>query len=75
MVVIYTVIDSFKVFDLVYILTQGGPGNSTQIMATYIYQKSFRENYFGYGASVAALLTIFILVVSVLFLRYREREV
>lgn len=75
MVVIYTVIDSFKVFDLVYILTQGGPGNSTQIMATYIYQKSFRENYFGYGASVAVLLTIFILVVSVLFLRYREREV
>lgn len=75
MVVIYTVIDSFKVFDLVYILTQGGPGNSTQIMATYIYQKSFRENYFGYGASVAVLLTIFILVVSVLFLCYREREV
>ncbi|MGQ9622987.1 MAG: carbohydrate ABC transporter permease [Candidatus Caldatribacteriaceae bacterium] len=73
MVIVYTIIDSFKVFDLVYLLTQGGPGNATQIMATYIYRKSFAEYFFGYGSSVAILLTCFILAISVLYLRYQER--
>jgi len=73
MVIVYTVIDSFKVFDLVYLLTQGGPGHATQIMATYIYRKSFAEYFFGYGASIAVLLTCFILAISVLYLRYQER--
>lgn len=74
MVLIYTVIDSFKVFDIIYVMTQGGPGERTQIMATYLYRESFRHNHFGYGATIAVLLTIFVLVVSVLFQRYRERR-
>ena len=74
MVLVYTVIDSFKVFDIIYIMTRGGPGNKTQIMATYLYQESFRHNYFGYGATISVLLTIFVLAVSVLFQYSREKE-
>ena len=74
MVLVYTIIDSFKVFDIIYIMTRGGPGNKTQIMATYLYQESFRHNYFGYGATISVLLTIFVLTVAVLFQHFREKE-
>ena len=73
MVVIYTVIDSFKVFDLVFILTSGGPGNATEIMATYIYKQAFSFNHFGYGSAITVLLTLFVLVVSIFYQRAQER--
>lgn len=73
MIILYTVIDSFKVFDLVYIMTKGGPGNATQIMATYTYQKAFAESQVGYGAAIAVLLTIFLAALSITFIKIRER--
>jgi len=74
MVVVFTLIDSFKVFDIIYLMTSGGPGDKTQIMATYIYREAFRHNHYGYGAAVSILLTVFILAVSVIILRIRERS-
>jgi raffinose/stachyose/melibiose transport system permease protein len=74
MVVVFTLIDSFKVFDIIYLMTRGGPGDRTQIMATYLYREAFRHNYFGYGAAMSILLTLFILAVSVIILRLRERS-
>ncbi len=73
MVVLYTIIDSFKVFDLVYLLTKGGPGNATQIVSTYIYQKAFSEAQVGYGASIAVILTAFLVVLSAGYIKIRER--
>ncbi len=74
MVIMYTIIDSFKVFDIIYMMTRGGPGDRTQIMATYLYRESFRHSRFGYGATIAVLLTVFVVTVAVLFQRIRERE-
>ncbi len=73
MVILYTIIDSFKVFDLVYLLTKGGPGNATQIVSTYIYQKAFSEAQVGYGASIAVVLTVFLVVLSAGYIKIRER--
>lgn len=73
MVVVFTLIDSFKVFDIIYLMTRGGPGDKTQIMATYIYREAFRHNYFGYAAAVSILLTVVVLAVSVIIVRLRER--
>ena len=75
MVMVYTVIDSFKVFDIVYIMTGGGPGDRTQILATYLYRESFRLHDFGYGATLAVILTIFVVGVAILFQRIRAEEV
>lgn len=75
MVMVYTVIDSFKVFDIVYIMTGGGPGDRTQILATYLYRESFRLHDFGYGATLAVILTIFVVGVAILFQRVRAEEV
>jgi raffinose/stachyose/melibiose transport system permease protein len=74
MVVVFTLIDSFKVFDIIYLMTRGGPGDKTQIMATFIYREAFRHNHYGYSAAVSILLTTFILAVSVIILRLRERS-
>lgn len=62
-VIAYTTIQSFKAFDLVYAMTQGGPNNSSSILATLVYLTAFNEFRFGYAAaqSILMILTIAIL--------------
>ena len=55
MMLVYTVIDSFKVYDLVLVMTSGGPNDATQIMTYYIYKQAFNFNKFGYGSAAAIL--------------------
>lgn len=63
-------IDTFKLFGKVYALTQGGPGNSTETLSTFIYREGF--SYFNLGrASTASLLTL--LVVSLISLVYIKK--
>ena len=73
MVVVYTMIDSFKVFDIIYLMTRGGPGDSTQIISTYMYREAFRHNHFGYAAAISLVLTLFVLGVSLFIIRAREK--
>ncbi|MCR4908797.1 MAG: sugar ABC transporter permease [Lachnospiraceae bacterium] len=65
--IILSLIGSLKYFDLVYIMTGGGPGTSTELMATYMYKNSFVTFNMGYGSTIAAgmfiLITIFAAVV------------
>jgi raffinose/stachyose/melibiose transport system permease protein len=62
-----TVIAGLKSFDLVYMTTAGGPGNSTSVPATEVYQRAFQTNQVGSAAAMAVALTvlIFTLVVAV----------
>ncbi|GAA5059869.1 ABC-type sugar transport system permease subunit [Thermocatellispora tengchongensis] len=64
----------FQAFDHVWIMTKGGPDDSTQLIATYTYQKAFMENEVGYGATLSLVLTVISLIVSVAVVRVRERE-
>ena len=68
-----SLIGGFKVFDLVYVMTAGGPGYHTEVVATYIFKQSFQQNFVGYGTALSIVLTVIILFVSVLFIRLRER--
>jgi len=74
MVIVYTVIGGFNVFDVVYIMTQGGPANASEVIATYTYQKSFQENEVGYGAALSMVMTIIALLAAVVTLKLRSRE-
>lgn len=56
---ILTVIASLKAFDLVYVMTQGGPGTSTLVTNMYMYQQGFDLRHFGY-ASAVAIVSLFI---------------
>lgn len=56
---------SLKYFDLVYVMTNGGPGTSTELMATYMYKHSFVKFNMGYGSAVAAGMFILITLFSI----------
>lgn len=68
-------IESFKVFDLILVMTNGGPGISTLVLSQYIYRKGFEENDFGYASAVAIVLFLICIVVTVVqFLINKRRE-
>lgn len=58
-----------KIFDQVYLMTQGGPFNSTYVVVQYIYKQAFQSNHGGYGATVAVALFAAIAALSVLQFR------
>lgn len=73
MIVAYTLIGGLNVFDIVYIMTGGGPANSTELIATYTYKQSFQLNSVGYGAALSMVMTLLSLISSVLFLKFRSK--
>ncbi len=72
--ILFLTIGSMRVFDLVYIMTKGGPYHTTETMATYLFTKAFRNNEVGYGASVAVFLTLFVLMISFFYTRYINKK-
>ena len=65
---ILSMVGSLKYFDLVYVMTGGGPGTSTELMATYMYKQSFVNFNMGYGSAVAGGMFILISVISLITL-------
>jgi len=57
-VIILGMIGGVKTFDIVWLLTKGGPGNSTQFLATYLYKYSIVEFKAGYGATIAVVMIL-----------------
>ena len=75
-VLVTNVIGSFQQFDTVYVMTQGGPGESTTTMNYYIYQQAFQLFHAGYAATLSILLFAVILLVTVVQFRYfRKRTI
>ncbi len=71
--VLVRLMDTFKLFDIVYQLTGGGPGNVTETIAYYTYLEGFKFFSLGYTAAMAFIQLIVITVVAQRFLRYQER--
>jgi multiple sugar transport system permease protein len=69
LVLILQLIYQFKIFDQVYLLTQGGPFNSTTVVLLYMYRQAFNQNRGGYGAAVAMILVFIIILASLLQFR------
>ena len=66
---IIAVAGSLNVFDLVYVMTNGGPYNSTQTVMTYVYQEAFSNYSFGYAAAIAVLLFLIVAIITIVSLR------
>lgn len=62
-------INTFKVFDLVYVMTGGGPGNATQMLSTYSYKLSFSQHRYDMGAVASNVLLLVLLVVGLFYIR------
>jgi multiple sugar transport system permease protein len=60
--ILFRTVFAFKVFDEIFLLTSGGPGNSTEVLSLYIYRVQFLFTDFGYGALLSMLTIVFVLV-------------
>lgn len=69
---LFRVIDSLKNFDVIYVMTQGGPGRASETINLYAFQTGFQYFHFGYAAALALVLTLLVLGVSTLLLQFRR---
>ena len=67
-------IDAFKVFDTVYVMTNGGPGSATEMLPNYIYKQGLKFFDAGYAAALAIVFVLTMTLCTTLFLRWRKRE-
>lgn len=74
LLVLNSLIGSFKVFDLIYLMTKGGPFHSSEVIATYMFRQAFTLNDVGYGAAISISLAIIIATCSIIYIRFAEKE-
>jgi multiple sugar transport system permease protein len=65
LLVIINIIYSLHVFDLIYVMTGGGPGFSTTVLVQYIYQMAFTEGQMGYASAIGVVLYLLLLIFTV----------
>jgi raffinose/stachyose/melibiose transport system permease protein len=68
-----TIIAAMRVFDLVYVTTRGGPGDSTLVTGFLVYRAAFQQNRIGFAAAVATVMMILILAISLGILKLQSR--
>jgi multiple sugar transport system permease protein len=67
-------IDSFKTFDSIFVMTNGGPGASTEVMSLYIYRKGLPYMEMGYASALSYLFVILLTVIATLLIRQLSRS-
>lgn len=68
-VLVLRTIEAFKVFDIVYVMTRGGPAGGTQTVAVYAYVTAFSNQNFGYGSAIALMIVLVVLVLAIAYIR------
>lgn len=71
---VLAVIGSLKMFDLIYVLTGGGPSHSTEVASTLMYTTIFKKSQYGYGSSMAIFIIIECLVFTVLLNLWKPKQ-
>ncbi len=66
---LFRTMDAFRVFDLVFVMTQGGPADSTNVLQFYGYKKIFAEGMMGYGSTISVLVFLITLVISLFYIK------
>lgn len=74
LVTILTTNGTLRTFDMVYILTGGGPGYETEVIMTRLFSEAFRANRMGYGSAVSIVLFIILLIVAFIQLKTTEQK-
>lgn len=73
-IVLMALVNSFKVFDQIWVMTQGGPYNSSETIAVIMYRQAFVLQHFGPGSAVSVVLSVFVLALSWGYLRSSFRK-
>ncbi|GED90765.1 MULTISPECIES: carbohydrate ABC transporter permease [unclassified Streptomyces] len=73
-VLVMLTISSFKVFDLVQIMTEGGPGRSTLVLSQVIFREGIKQGRFGYSSAISLVLFVIVLMITVVQFRFQRRN-
>lgn len=71
---IFRTLDAFRVFDAIYVLTGGGPANTTETLSIYAYKVLFQTLQFGYGSALSLAVFICVGLITVFYVRLLRRE-
>ena len=71
---LFRTIDAFRVFDLAFVMTQGGPADATNVLQLYGYKKMFVEGWMGYGSTISVSVFVIVLVLAVVYVRMVGRR-
>lgn len=71
---IITIIGAFKVFNEIFVMTNGGPGTSSQVLGTYLYKAAFIDNEMGYSAAVAVIVFVITLTLSLIQIKISKNN-
>ncbi|SER92650.1 carbohydrate ABC transporter permease [Salipaludibacillus aurantiacus] len=66
---LFRTLDAFRVFDLIYVLTGGGPANSTESISVYAYQVLFAQSNFGEGSVLSVIVFLAVALISIIFIK------
>lgn len=67
---LFRTLDAFRVFDLIFVLTGGGPGGKTETMSIYAYKVMFGQTNFGYGSVIVMIMFVCVAVIAILFVKF-----
>lgn len=73
MVTTITLVGGFSVFDIIFIMTGGGPSNATNVLGTYAYSSAFQLNQISYGTTLAMLITVLSIPCAVILNRLQRK--
>ena len=73
-VLLLRTMDLLRVFDQVFILTEGGPGFATETISLYIYRTAFRFSDFGYAAAMSFVLLVVTNIISAFYIRVLQKQ-
>lgn len=74
-VLIFRTLDAFRVFDAVYVLTGGGPANTTETLSIYAYKILFQTLQFGYGSTLSVVAFVCVAAISIFYIRVLSRGI
>lgn len=67
---LFRTLDAFRVFDLIYVLTGGGPGGETETLSIYAYKVMFAQTNFGYGSIIVMIMFVCVAFIAILFVKF-----
>jgi raffinose/stachyose/melibiose transport system permease protein len=73
--IILAIVTSLKQMETVYLMTNGGPGDSTEFLGNYLYRSAFSSSLYGYGNAISVLFVIFCLILTVILNKTLKKDV
>ncbi|HHY46739.1 MAG TPA: sugar ABC transporter permease [Firmicutes bacterium] len=74
-VLVIRTMEAFRIFDIIYVITGGGPANATQVVTYYTYVETFRYLHLGNGAAQSFVVSLFIMLLSIVYIKLLNAKV